>query len=129
RNDVPYRWRGRYNEDTDLSLRMMKDGWCTVQFNQFLIGKRATQSMRGGNSAEFYDEEGTKNKSQMLADMHPDVARVIWKWNRWHHHVDYKPFKKNILIKKKNLDIKKGINNHGLVLKNISEQIDALLDS
>ena len=129
RNDVPYRWRGRYNEDTDLSLRMMKDGWCTVQFNQFLIGKRATQSMRGGNSAEFYDEEGTKNKSQMLADMHPDVARVIWKWNRWHHHVDYKPFKKNILIKKKNLDIKKGINNYGLVLKNISEKIDALLDS
>ena len=101
RNDVPYRWRGRYNEDTDLSLRMMKDGWCTVQFNQFLTGKRATQTMRGGNSAEFYDEEGTKNKSQMLADMHPDVAKVVWKWNRWHHHVDYTPFKNNKLILKK----------------------------
>src|SRR3990167_688600 len=29
-NDVPYRWRGRYNEDTDLSLRLLKDGYCTV---------------------------------------------------------------------------------------------------
>jgi len=100
KNDIPFRWRGRYNEDTDLSLRMMKDGWCTVQFNQFLTGKRATQTMRGGNSAEFYDEDGTKNKSQMLADMHPDVARVVWKWNRWHHHVDYSPYKNNKLIPK-----------------------------
>src|SRR5581483_6046093 len=33
RNDVPYRWRGRYNEDTDLSLRMLKDKWCTILFN------------------------------------------------------------------------------------------------
>lgn len=27
RNDVPFRWRGRYNEDVDLCLRMMKAGW------------------------------------------------------------------------------------------------------
>ena len=54
-------------------------------------------------SAEFYDEEGTKNKSQMLADMHPDVARVVWKWNRWHHHVDYSPYKNNKLIPLKGL--------------------------
>ena len=24
RNDIPHRWRGRYNEDTDLSLRVMR---------------------------------------------------------------------------------------------------------
>ena len=42
RNDIPYRWRGRYNEDTDLSLRVLKDGWVTVQFNAFLCGKVTT---------------------------------------------------------------------------------------
>ena len=26
KNDIKYRWRGRYNEDTDLSLRVLKDG-------------------------------------------------------------------------------------------------------
>ncbi len=26
KNDLPYRWHGRYNEDTDLSLRILKDG-------------------------------------------------------------------------------------------------------
>ena len=38
-NDIPYRWRGKYNEDTDLSLRVLKDGYCTIQFNAFLQEK------------------------------------------------------------------------------------------
>lgn len=94
-----YDWRGRYNEDTDLSLRVLKEGLCTIQFNVFLCGKVTTQRMRGGNTKEFYDEEGTKPKSQMLADLHPDVAKVVWRFNRWHHHVNYKPFKCNRLIR------------------------------
>ena len=36
----------------------------------------------------------------MLADMHPDVARVSWLFNRWHHKVDYRPFAINKLILK-----------------------------
>ena len=97
RNDVPYRWRGRYNEDTDLSLRMLKDGWCTVQFNAFLQQKLHTQTIKGGNTEEFYAKEGTLNKSKMLIDMHPDVSSLVWKWNRWHHYVDYSPFRGNAL--------------------------------
>ncbi|UYD59287.1 hypothetical protein HPMBJEAJ_00187 [Aeromonas phage avDM6] len=92
-NDSGYRWRGRYNEDTDLSLRVLKDGLCTIQFNAFLCGKVTTQRMRGGNSKEFYDEEGTMPKSKMIEDLHPDVAKVVWKFNRWHHHVDYTVYK------------------------------------
>ena len=116
RNDIPYRWRGRYNEDTDLSLRVLKDGWCTVQFNTFLQGKRATQTVKGGNSKEFYDEEGTYNKSKMLEDMHPDVAKVIRQYNRWHHYVNYKPFKNNILEFKDGCNYSDGINNYGMKL-------------
>jgi len=96
RNDIPYRWRGRYNEDTDLSLRVLKDGWCTVQFNSFLAGKITTQKVKGGNTEEFYSSEGTMPKSKMLEDMHPDVAKVVWKFNRWHHHVDYTGFKQKL---------------------------------
>lgn len=121
RNDIPYRWRGRYNEDTDLSLRVLKDGWCTLQFNAFLCGKTTTQRMSGGNTKEFYEHEGTKAKSQMLVDMHPDVTKLVWRFNRWHHHVDYKPFKNNILIKKKDIIIPEGVNNYGMVL-NISKK-------
>ena len=118
-NDSPFRWRGRYNEDTDLSLRVLKDGDCTLQFNAFLQEKATTQRISGGNSKEFYDEEGTMNKSKMLEKMHPDVAKVVWRFNRWHHFVDYLPYKKNIPIKKKNLVIPQGVNNYGMVLKEI----------
>jgi|TARA_R100001443_G_scaffold115516_1_gene133445 hypothetical protein len=120
-NKTKYRWRGRYNEDTDLSLRVLKDGDCTLQFNAFLQEKATTQRIRGGNSKEFYDEEGTLNKSKMLEEMHPDLARVTWRFNRWHHFVDYKPFKRNKPIKVEGLFIPKGINNYGMKMINIKE--------
>lgn len=101
RNDVPFRWRGRYNEDTDLSLNMLKGGWQTVQFNAFLQYKLTTQTLTGGNTEAFYAGEGTLPKSQMLVDMHPDVAKLVWKFGRWHHHVNYLPYKDIPLIKKK----------------------------
>jgi hypothetical protein len=100
RNDLPYRWRGRYNEDTDLSLVMLKNGWNTIQFNAFLQLKVKTQTLGGGNTEAFYAEEGTLPKSKMLVDMHPDVAKLTWKFSRWHHHVDYSRFKDMPLIKR-----------------------------
>jgi len=62
RNDIGLRWRGRYNEDTDLSLRVLKRGECTIQMNAFLCGKVTTQRMSGGNTEEFYKDEGTLPK-------------------------------------------------------------------
>lgn len=115
RNDIPYRWRGRYNEDTDICLRVLKDGYCTVQFNAFLCGKVTTQRMAGGNTEEFYRSEGTKLKSQMIADLHPDVASVVWRFNRWHHHVDYSRFK-NKLILQSGLKINKDNNEFNMKL-------------
>ena len=119
-NKFGYRWRGRYNEDTDLSLRVLKDGLCTIQFNAFLCGKITTQRMKGGNTDEFYQNEGTLPKSQMLVKLHPDVSKVVFRFNRWHHHVDYSSFKKNKLIKKEGLNITQSICNYGMVLKPIA---------
>jgi hypothetical protein len=115
-NTIKYRWRGRYNEDTDLSLRVLKSGDCTIQFNAFLQGKTTTQRMGGGNTSEFYNLEGTLNKSKMLTEMHPDVSDVVWKFNRWHHTVDYRPFKSNKLIKKAGVVIPSGVDNYGMIL-------------
>ena len=117
RNDLDYQWRGRYNEDTDLSIRMLKDGWCTVLFNAFLIGKRATMTQNGGNTDTIYNL-GDKRKAfaESLALQHPDIVRVVKKFNRWHHQVNYKPFKKNKLIRDENIEIVKGINNYGMKL-------------
>jgi hypothetical protein len=115
KNDIPYRWRGRYNEDTDLSLRALIDGFCTIQFNAFLQGKVTTKRMKGGNTDEFYSKEGTLNKSKILEDMHPDYVSVTWKFNRWHHQVDYRRFKLNKLIKK-DIALENKIDNYGMKL-------------
>lgn len=105
RNDVPLRWRGRYNEDTDLSLSMLKAGWCTIQFYAFLQWKMPTQTLAGGNDEAFYAAEGTLPKSEMLARMHPDVARVTRRFGRWHHHVDYSGFKGRGLVLRADAEI------------------------
>jgi hypothetical protein len=121
KNDLPIRWRGRYNEDTDLSLRVLKAGMCTVQFNAFLQEKATTQTLKGGNTDEFYAKEGTLPKSQMIADLHPDVAKVVWRFNRWHHHVDYRAFKKNKLQRIQKIEIPDEINNFGMKLVEIKK--------
>lgn len=121
RNDIPFRWRGRYNEDTDLSLRALKQGWCTIQFNAFIQEKATTQTVKGGNTEEFYSHEGTLPKSLMLERMHPDVAKVAWRFKRWHHYVDYSGFKKNILTRKSNLSIPEGVNNYGMKLISVKK--------
>jgi hypothetical protein len=115
-NSAGYKWRARYNEDTDLSLRVLKDGNCTIQFNAFLCGKITTQRMRGGNTDDFYDNEGTLPKSEMLEKLHPDVAKVVYKFNRWHHYVDYSVFKNNRLKKIVDTENMPKINNYGLTL-------------
>ncbi len=119
RNDVPFRWRGRYNEDTILSLDMLKAGWCTIEFNAFLQKKMATQRVKGGNTAEFYSREGTLPKSQMQCRVHPDVSRLTWRFGRWHHYVDYRPFQKNKLIRRPDVDIPDGPNEYGMKLVSI----------
>lgn len=126
RNDTPFRWRGRYNEDTDLSLRMLKHGFCTVQFNAFIQNKIVTQRIKGGNTEAFYSKEGTMPKSEMLYKMHPDVTRLVWKFKRWHHYVDYSPYRINKLIRKPDVNIKQGVNNYGMKLKEIDTEMKHL---
>ena len=57
----------------------------------------------------------------MLADMHPDVSSVVWRFNRWHHHVDYSPFKANKLIRKDSTVVNIGVNNFGMEIMKKNE--------
>lgn len=120
KNNIPFRWRGRYNEDTDLSLRILKRGFCTIQFYAYLQEKMVTQSIKGGNTKEFYQNEGTKAKSEMQVMMHPDVSRLVFRFGRIHHYVDYSKFKKNRLIRKRDIIIPDKTNEYGMKLKRVN---------
>lgn len=118
-NDIPYRWRGRYNEDTDLSIRALKDGWCTVLFNAFLCDKTTTMRMGGGNTDELYVDDGRLQMAESLVAQHPDIVKLTEKWGRPQHHVDYSVFAKNKLRLKPGVAIPDGVNNYGMTLKKV----------
>jgi hypothetical protein len=127
-NDVPHRWRGRYNEDTDLSLQFLKDGYCTVVFNAFLAKKVATMTMKGGNTDSLYlrsdGKDGRLEMARSLQRQHPDVVKITRKWGRWQHQVDYRPFKANRLIRRPGVEIPKGVNEYGMRLWSAAGQGD-----
>lgn len=122
-NSLPFRWRGKYNEDTDLSLRCLKAGFCTVLFNAFLQKKAATMQVKGGNTDELYKKTNNRLEfAQSLQRQHPDVVQIKKKWDRWHHEVNYKPFKNNRLILKDGIEIPEGVNNYGMKLVKLDEE-------
>jgi len=127
-NDCPHKWRGRYNEDVDLSIRVLKDGLCTMLFYAFLCGKARTGTVKGGNTSEIYnnyEEDASLKKSQMLVEMHPDVVYLAERYGRVHHVVDlnainnkngYPAVKNNKLILKKDAKILNKVDNYGMKL-------------
>lgn len=120
-NALPYRWRGRYNEDTDICLRALKDGWATIQFNAFLGDKATTMKMKGGNTDNVYTDGDDRLKfAESLKDQHPDCVEVVWKFNRWHHSVDYGRFKRTKLRRKPGIVLKDEVNNYGMRLQRVS---------
>ena len=76
--------------------------------------------MKGGNTDELYQRterfDGRLEMAKSLQAQHPDIVRITRKWNRWQHQVDYKPFKKNKLIRKCNLAIENTPNEYGTTL-------------
>tara|TARA_Y100000004_G_C8928842_1_gene418944 strand:+ start:827 stop:1681 length:855 start_codon:yes stop_codon:yes gene_type:complete len=118
---VKHRWRGRYNEDTDLSLRILKDGWATLLIQAFLCDKQATMESKGGNTDELYRQDSTFDGRYEMAKslylQHPDVVNISRRWGRWQHIVNYRPFKRNKLIRKKDVTLTGRNNNYGLKLK------------
>lgn len=127
KNDIPFRWRGRYNEDIILSLDILKAGYCTIIFNAILQEKMQTQVLKGGNTDELYaggltkDKKyaanGTTDKSEMLCRVHPDVSKMVIKYGRVHHEVDISQYQKNnkLILNPKWLPPKDP--NYGLELK------------
>jgi hypothetical protein len=111
-NSIPYRWRGKYNEDTDLSIRALKDGWATVLFYALIQQKSQTLKVKGGNDDIYAETDNRKEFAESLQKQHPDVVKVAWRFNRWQHVVDYRPFKQNKLQKIEGLVIPEGVNNY-----------------
>jgi len=108
RNDLPHRWRGRYNEDTDLCLQVLSDKWCTVLMNAFTIDKRMTMTIKGGNTAELYQGDGRLKMARLLERNWPGVVTTVRKFQRPQHSIkdNWQKFD-TPLVRRKDLDWEK----------------------
>lgn len=114
------RWRGRYNEDTDLSLRALKAGWCTVLFNAFLAWKMTTMTMGGGNTEALYklapgEKDGRLQMAESLKEQHPETE-IVWKWGRWQHSYNYRVFNQPLRLRH-GVSVPDQPNNYGMRLQ------------
>ena len=97
-NSIPYRWRLKYNEDIDLCLQVLHNGGETSSCTYYMINKASTtKKMKGGNQDELYKNNDPRKKllkAKMLEAVWPQYAKTVIRFNRYHHFVDWKVFKK-----------------------------------
>ena len=59
---------------------------------------RSGDPLKGGNTDNVYNTGDHRRAfAESLKEQHPDCVEVVWKFNRWHHQVDYSGFKNNAL--------------------------------
>jgi len=108
KTDVEYRWRLKYNEDVDLNLQFLTNNYCTVLFNSLMMDKVSTVAkLKGGNQDELYKGNAKEKKvlkARSLEEMWPDYVKTIIRFNRPHHHVDWKRHFKQPLKRRKDID-------------------------
>lgn len=98
KNNIPYRWRLKYNEDVDLCLQVLHNGGSTASCVYYMANKVSTAAkMKGGNQTELYKGNAPEKnllKAKMLEAVWPQYAKTVIRFNRHHHLVDWRVFKK-----------------------------------
>ena len=85
-NEIPHRWRLVYNDDVDMCLQVLSDGWCTLIINAFMINKMWTMHVKGGNTP-IYKGDGRLEMARSLERAWPGVVSVKRRFNRPQHVV------------------------------------------
>jgi hypothetical protein len=103
-NNIPFRWRLKYNEDVDLCLQVLHNKWCTILLNVFLVNKVSTVAkLKGGNQTELYKNNAFEKKilkARSLEMVWPQYVKTVIRFNRPHHAVSWKKHFKHPLLKK-----------------------------
>ena len=97
---IPTQWRGRYNEDTIMSIDCLINGFCTLQSPILLKQKQSTRNAKGGNHSVGKGKDDVKNqvytdgidyefssslKSQLLVAVYPQYCYLKYRVGRIHH--------------------------------------------
>jgi hypothetical protein len=98
KNNLPYRWRLKYNEDVDLCLQVLHNGGKTMSCVFYMANKVSTaDKMKGGNQDELYEGNSIKKnllKAKTLEAVWPQYSKTVIRFGRHHHLINWKQFKK-----------------------------------
>ena len=89
-NSTPYRFRGPYNEDTDMTLQCLAGGWCTMLFNAFNMVSPATLARPGGQMVSQqanYNGDGRLKMARDLERKWPGIVSVQRRFRRPQHTI------------------------------------------
>ena len=75
-------WRDNCVEDTDYSLQILFENYCTIIFNTLLIEKPPTMQMKGGNTEIAYGGDGRLRRSFGLQILWPGIFDLTYKYGR-----------------------------------------------
>lgn len=121
-NAIPHRWRERYNDDTDICLQVLADGWCTILINTFLVNKMRTMVVKGGNTADLYQGDGRLKMARALERQWPGVVKVDRRFKRPQHIVkdSWRRFDTPLILKPGlSLDDFKQVDEYGMTLQQL----------
>lgn len=104
KTDANINWRLKYNEDVDICLQALTQGYCTILLNAYCMNKTSTSAkLRGGNQTELYKGNDLNKKIQKadtLRKYWPNYVELKMRYGRPHHYVDWKKHFRHGLIKK-----------------------------
>jgi hypothetical protein len=81
-NELDTRWRDGVVEDTDYSMQVLHEGWCTLLFNALLMEKATTMKMKGGNTELVYGGRGRELRSKGLIAAWPGAFKMTHQYGR-----------------------------------------------
>ncbi len=138
---MPYEWRGRLNEDTDLCLQALVNGWTTIAVNAFMANKMTTMVLGGGNTDDLYAGEGSESATDTLGRYEmarslqrawPGLVKIGRRFGRYQHTVDWGAFSSLQLRRRSDSHVPSTVDEYGLRLTKIVEpkarQIRELFD-
>lgn len=139
-NAIDCRWRGPYNEDTDMCLQVLAGGWCTVLVNAFLIDKMKSfaagpKRQTEGGMSELYANDGRLKMARSLERWWPGIVTTDRRFQRPQHrvHSEWRKFDTPLRLRPGvDLSALPPVDNYGMTLTKLkepkSERIRALAD-
>lgn len=82
-------WKARMNDDLINAMDTWKKGKYEISFKFMLLNFKETQSEKGGNT-EIYKAHGTVRKTAYAIMFEPKAVKLIEKFGRYHHQVDWR---------------------------------------